>query len=193
MASFSADRDGRGGSDRRLARPDARPLRLGPGRPARSTRVDWSRTRARSSSPASGIRVPSSPTPWMGNTRSSAITPTTRAVLRSGASPTTGSDHDGILVVVGEHEAMARYYRRWFARVEPVSDFWVERRESPSGGSASTAAFASASPIRSPGKARPGWLAAPPYDPHLRYQAHRVAPVLTQRRNHGRPRLDVTV
>jgi 4-amino-4-deoxy-L-arabinose transferase-like glycosyltransferase len=36
--------------------------------------------------------------------------------------------HDGILVVVGEHEAMARYYRRWFAQVEPVSDFYVERQ-----------------------------------------------------------------
>jgi 4-amino-4-deoxy-L-arabinose transferase-like glycosyltransferase len=39
--------------------------------------------------------------------------------------------HDGVLVVVGEHEAMARYYRRWFARVEPVSDFWVERQGKP--------------------------------------------------------------
>ena len=39
--------------------------------------------------------------------------------------------HDGILVVVGEHEAMARYYGRWFSRVEPVSDFWVERRGKP--------------------------------------------------------------
>ena len=40
-------------------------------------------------------------------------------------------DHDGILVVVGEHEAMARYYSRWFARVEPVADFWVEREGKP--------------------------------------------------------------
>ncbi len=40
--------------------------------------------------------------------------------------------HDGILVVVGEHEAMARYFRRgWFSRVEPVSDFWVERAGKP--------------------------------------------------------------
>jgi hypothetical protein len=36
--------------------------------------------------------------------------------------------HDGILVVVGEQEAMARYYRQWFSRVDPVADFWVERR-----------------------------------------------------------------
>ncbi len=34
---------------------------------------------------------------------------------------------DGILVVVGEPEQMARYYGRWFAQVELVSDFWVER------------------------------------------------------------------
>jgi 4-amino-4-deoxy-L-arabinose transferase-like glycosyltransferase len=40
-------------------------------------------------------------------------------------------DHDGVLVVVGEHEAMARYYRRWFASVEPVADFWVERSGKP--------------------------------------------------------------
>ncbi len=40
-------------------------------------------------------------------------------------------DHDGILVVVGEHEAWARYYRRWFSRVELVSDFWVERSGKP--------------------------------------------------------------
>jgi hypothetical protein len=39
--------------------------------------------------------------------------------------------HDGILVVVGEHELMARYYARWFSRVEPVSDFWVERQGKP--------------------------------------------------------------
>jgi len=38
---------------------------------------------------------------------------------------------DGILVVVGEHEAMARYYGRWFSQVELVSDFWVERCGKP--------------------------------------------------------------
>ncbi len=40
-------------------------------------------------------------------------------------------DHDGILVVVGEHEPWARYYRRWFTQVDPVSDFWVEREGKP--------------------------------------------------------------
>ncbi len=40
-------------------------------------------------------------------------------------------NHDGVLVVVGEHEAMARYYRRWFSSVEEVSDFWVEREGKP--------------------------------------------------------------
>ena len=40
-------------------------------------------------------------------------------------------DHDGILVVVGEHEPWARYYRRWFTQVDPVSDFWVERYGKP--------------------------------------------------------------
>jgi len=38
---------------------------------------------------------------------------------------------DGILVVVGEPEAMARYYGRWFSHVELVSDFWVERCGKP--------------------------------------------------------------
>ena len=38
---------------------------------------------------------------------------------------------DGILVVVGEPEAMARYFGRWFSHVEPVSDFWVERYGKP--------------------------------------------------------------
>jgi 4-amino-4-deoxy-L-arabinose transferase-like glycosyltransferase len=40
--------------------------------------------------------------------------------------------HNGILVVVGEPaEAMARYYGRWFSRVEAISDFWVEREGKP--------------------------------------------------------------
>jgi 4-amino-4-deoxy-L-arabinose transferase-like glycosyltransferase len=47
------------------------------------------------------------------------------------SNPSDWVDHDGVLVVVGEHEAMARYYRRWFSRVEPVSDFWVERAGKP--------------------------------------------------------------
>ena len=38
---------------------------------------------------------------------------------------------DGILVVVGEPETMARYYGRWFSHVEMVSDFWVERSGKP--------------------------------------------------------------
>jgi hypothetical protein len=38
---------------------------------------------------------------------------------------------DGILVVVGEPDQMARYYARWFSHVELVSDFWVERRGKP--------------------------------------------------------------
>ncbi len=38
---------------------------------------------------------------------------------------------DGVLVVVGEPELMARYYGRWFAHVERVADFWVERNGKP--------------------------------------------------------------
>jgi 4-amino-4-deoxy-L-arabinose transferase-like glycosyltransferase len=38
---------------------------------------------------------------------------------------------DGILVVVGEIESWPRYFGRWFASVEPVSDFWVERNGKP--------------------------------------------------------------
>lgn len=47
------------------------------------------------------------------------------------SSPDDWVGHDGILVVVGEPEAMARYYGRWFSRVERVSDFWVERAGKP--------------------------------------------------------------
>ena len=57
------DRDGRGGSDRCFTRSDARPLRLGSGRPEDALASGWSRILARSSSPASGIKAPSSPTP----------------------------------------------------------------------------------------------------------------------------------
>jgi hypothetical protein len=39
--------------------------------------------------------------------------------------------HDGILVVVGEPAGESRYFGRWFARVEPVADFWVERSDKP--------------------------------------------------------------
>ncbi len=39
---------------------------------------------------------------------------------------------DGVLVLVGnEPEVVARYYRRWFTQVDPVSEFWVERRGLP--------------------------------------------------------------
>jgi hypothetical protein len=33
--------------------------------------------------------------------------------------------------VVGEIEAWPRYFGRWFASVEPVSDFWIERNGKP--------------------------------------------------------------
>jgi Dolichyl-phosphate-mannose-protein mannosyltransferase len=38
---------------------------------------------------------------------------------------------DGVLVVVGEPDLMAGYYGRWFAHVERVADFWVERNGKP--------------------------------------------------------------
>jgi 4-amino-4-deoxy-L-arabinose transferase-like glycosyltransferase len=38
---------------------------------------------------------------------------------------------DGILVVVGEIESWPKYFGRWFASVEPASDFWVERNGKP--------------------------------------------------------------
>src|SRR5207249_2284245 len=39
---------------------------------------------------------------------------------------------DGVLVLFGnEAEAVARIFSRWFAQVEPVSDFWVERGGKP--------------------------------------------------------------
>jgi hypothetical protein len=34
-------------------------------------------------------------------------------------------------VVVGEPDAQPQYFGRWFARVEPVSAFWVERNGKP--------------------------------------------------------------
>jgi 4-amino-4-deoxy-L-arabinose transferase-like glycosyltransferase len=39
---------------------------------------------------------------------------------------------DGVLVLVGnEPEGLVRYYARWFTRVEPAAEFWVERRGLP--------------------------------------------------------------
>jgi hypothetical protein len=39
---------------------------------------------------------------------------------------------DGVLVLVGnEPEVVARYFARWFTRVDPASEFWVERRGLP--------------------------------------------------------------
>ena len=39
---------------------------------------------------------------------------------------------DGILVLVGnEPGVIAGYFRRWFAKVEPASEFWVERSGKP--------------------------------------------------------------
>jgi Dolichyl-phosphate-mannose-protein mannosyltransferase len=40
--------------------------------------------------------------------------------------------HNGVLVLVGnEPTVIAGYFRRWFAKVEPVSEFWVERKGQP--------------------------------------------------------------
>jgi hypothetical protein len=40
--------------------------------------------------------------------------------------------HDGVLVLVGnEPDVIAGYFRRWFTRVEPASEFWVERHGKP--------------------------------------------------------------
>ena len=101
----------------------------------------------------------SSPMPWMGSIPSSAITPTTLAVLRSGASPTTGS-------VMMECSWSLASTRRWPV-ITGAGSLASSRsrisgssaRESPSGGLAFTAVLASESRIRSPGKVRRGWLA----------------------------------
>ena len=40
--------------------------------------------------------------------------------------------HDGILILVGDEPGViARYFRRWFPRVEEASEFWVERNGKP--------------------------------------------------------------
>ncbi len=40
--------------------------------------------------------------------------------------------HDGVLVLVGdEPKVIARYFGRWFTRVEPAAEFWVERSGKP--------------------------------------------------------------
>jgi hypothetical protein len=39
--------------------------------------------------------------------------------------------HDGILVVVGDPDAQARYYGQFFESVDRVDDFWVERKGKP--------------------------------------------------------------
>jgi hypothetical protein len=38
---------------------------------------------------------------------------------------------DAILVTVGEPDGQQRHFARWFARVEPVASFWVERSGKP--------------------------------------------------------------
>jgi hypothetical protein len=39
---------------------------------------------------------------------------------------------DGVLVLVGnEPDVIAGYFRRWFTKVEPASEFWVERHGKP--------------------------------------------------------------
>jgi 4-amino-4-deoxy-L-arabinose transferase-like glycosyltransferase len=38
---------------------------------------------------------------------------------------------DAVLVTVGDPVGLDHYYGRWFSHVEPVSDFWVERRGKP--------------------------------------------------------------
>jgi hypothetical protein len=38
---------------------------------------------------------------------------------------------NAILVTVGEPDGQQRYFARWFARVEPVTTFWVERSGKP--------------------------------------------------------------
>jgi hypothetical protein len=38
---------------------------------------------------------------------------------------------NAILVMVGEPDPQPRYFARWFARVEPVTSFWVERNGKP--------------------------------------------------------------
>jgi hypothetical protein len=40
--------------------------------------------------------------------------------------------HDGVLVMVAnEPDVIPRYFRRWFTKVEPASEFWVERNGKP--------------------------------------------------------------
>jgi hypothetical protein len=40
--------------------------------------------------------------------------------------------HDGVLVLVGdEPKVIARYFGRWFTKVEPSAEFWVERSGKP--------------------------------------------------------------
>ena len=116
--------------DRRLARPDARPLRLGPGR-----RRDHKLGLVDEPGTFLFTRF------WYQSAQLAHALGGKRPVLCYNADDPRGFafwskpddwvGHDGILVVVGEHEAMARYYRRWFSRVEPVSDFWVEREGKP--------------------------------------------------------------
>ena len=89
------------------------------------------RSAARSSSPATGIKVPISPTPWAASSPSSVTTPTIRAGSHSGAGPRNGS------VAMESWSWSARSKRGrgisgvGFGSVEPVSDFWVERNGKP--------------------------------------------------------------
>ena len=114
-------------------RSDARPLRLGPGgRSDPAARPDRRPARP-SSSRATGIRAPSSPTPWAGDRPTSVLQRRRSARIRL-LEPARGLDRPRRRPGPGRERA--RRHRpvlrpRWFAEVEPVSDFWVERNGKP--------------------------------------------------------------
>ena len=83
------------GTRRHANRSHARSLRLGPGGRSDQTARPARRSATRLCSPATGIKVPSSPTPWAATVRSSVTTPTIRAGSPSGAGPKNGSAATG--------------------------------------------------------------------------------------------------
>ena len=75
--------------------------------------------------------MPSSRTPWAGPTLSLCYNADDPRGFAFWSKPQDWVGRDAILVTVGEPDGQQRYFARWFARVEPVTSFWVERSGKP--------------------------------------------------------------
>ena len=153
----------RGGGDAlghpgRADRPDARSLRLGPGGRSTPAAGPGRRPADASSSPATGIRAPSSLTRWAATGRPSVTTPTTRedspsgAVRRIGSATTASSSWSGT-----SRPPSPATSAGGSRRSSPPPSSGSNATASPSAASDCTAASSNASPIPSHSTATLAW------------------------------------